>query len=93
MKPTTAPVLCGGGLLRCDFALIAQPIWDAVTSLPPAWVPSDPAQRYPNDGDQHHGEDVRAFFEEAMRDYADVPAVRAALDAYARDELPAWLED
>ena len=35
----------------------------------------------------------RAYFDEAMRDYADVPAVRAALDGYARDELPAWLDD
>jgi len=127
-----------------DFALIAQPIWDAVTSVPPAasptveewfarlcadappardvysgrfdevagharqlhavdefvaahglaWVPpAEPAQRYPDQNDQHYGEDVRAYFDEAMRDYADVPTVRAALDGYARDELPAWLHD
>lgn len=44
---------------------------------------------YPDQDDQHYGEDVRAYFDEAMRDYADVPAVRAALDGYARDELPA----
>lgn len=65
-----------------------------VTAHGLAWVPpAEPAQRYPDQDDQHYGEDVRAYFDEAMRDYADVPAVRAALDGYARDELPAWLDD
>jgi hypothetical protein len=142
--PDFEPVATLDGI-PVDFALIAQPVWDALAAtvdpgrgsvdewfkrafgdVPTpgdiyrgrlaevaeqvrqlyavadfvaahglAWAPpNESAQRYPNGaGGQHHSGEVRLFFDEARRDYAGVPVVRAALDEYERDELPQWPEE